>query len=105
MTEPQPNVIKRTRILYEELRTVGSGVGRIINLVLYNRVRSEVQLTSVQVSELMGGTPITMMIPPAPEMAYQASARQAPLISIQPESLVAQQMDQLTKVILTQMKK
>ena len=46
-----------------------------------------------------------MMIPPAPEMAYQASARQAPLISIQPESLVAQQMDQLTKVILTQMKK
>ena len=55
VTEPQPNVIKRTRILYEELRTVGSGVGRIINLVLYNRVRSEVQLTSVQVSELMGG--------------------------------------------------
>ncbi len=105
VTEPQPNTIKRTKILFEELRTIGSGLGRIISLVLYNRVRSEVQLSSVQVSELLGGTPITMMIPPAPELAYQAGLRQSPLINIQPDSLVAQQIDQLAKIIQTQMNK
>ena len=101
VTEPQPNTIKRTRILYDELHNVGSGLGRIINLVLYNRVRSEVQLSSIQVSELMGGTPISMMIPPAPELAYQASIRQTPMIIIQPDSLAAQQIDQLAKIIRT----
>jgi pilus assembly protein CpaE len=105
VTEPQPNTIKRTKILYEELRTVGSGLGRIINLVLYNHVRSEVQLSSIQVSELMGGTPISMMIPPAPELAYQANVRQAPMINIQPDSLVAQQIDQLARIIQTQKNK
>lgn len=105
VTEPQPNTIKRTRILYEELRTIGSGAGRIINLVLYNRVRSEIQLSSTQVSELLGGIPITMMIPPAPELAYQASVRQSPMIDVQPDSLVAQQIDQLAKVIQTQIGK
>jgi CheY-like chemotaxis protein/MinD-like ATPase involved in chromosome partitioning or flagellar assembly len=105
VTEPQPNTIKRTRMLYEELRTVGSGLGRIINLVLYNRVRSEVQLSSAQVSEMMGGTPITMMIPPAPELAYQASLRQSPLTIIQPDSLVAQQIDQLARIIQSQINK
>lgn len=105
VTEPQPNTIKRTKIFYEELRSIGSGLGRIISLVLYNRVRSEVQLSSIQVSELLGGTPIAMMIPPAPELAYQASLRQSPLISIQPDGLVAQQIDQLAKIIQTQMNK
>ncbi|KAF0112101.1 MAG: response regulator receiver [Chloroflexi bacterium] len=105
ITEPQPNTIKRTKILFEELRTIGSGVGRMIYLVLYNRVRSDVQLTSVQVSELMGGTPITMMVPPAPELAYQAIIKQAPLINIQPDGLVAQQIGQLAKIVQSHMSK
>ncbi|MHB8087442.1 MAG: P-loop NTPase family protein, partial [Anaerolineaceae bacterium] len=94
ITEPQQSTIKRTRILYDELRSVGAGMGRIINLILYNRVRSEVQLTSTQVSELLGGTPITMMIPPAPELAYQVSLNNLPLINIQTDSLVSQQIGQ-----------
>ena len=102
ITEPQLSTIKRTRVLYEELRNVGAGMGRIINLVLYNRVRTEVQLTSTQVSEMLGGTPITMMIPPAPELAYQVSQKQMPLINIQLDSLVSQQIDQLVRIIQTQ---
>ncbi|MBA4383784.1 MAG: hypothetical protein C0410_03540 [Anaerolinea sp.] len=102
ITEPQQSTIKRTKTLYEELRNVGAGMGRIINLVLYNRVRSEVQLTSTQVSELLGGTPITMMIPPVPELAYQVSLNQLPLISIQSDSLVTQQINQLARIIQTQ---
>ncbi len=105
ITEPQPNTMKRTRVLFEELRSIGSGSGRIINLVLYNRVRSEVQLSSGQVTEMMGGSPISMMIPPAPELAYQASLRQSPMITIQPDSLVAQQIDQLAKLIQSQVAK
>lgn len=99
VTEPQPNTIRRTRVLYDELRSIGSGQGRTINLVLYNRVRSEIQLSSPQVTELMGGTPISIMIPPAPELAYQVSVRQSPLINIQPDSLVAQQIDQLARFV------
>lgn len=102
LTEPQHSTIKRTRVLYEELRNVGAGMGRVINLVLYNRVRTEVQLTSTQVSEMLGGTPITMMIPPAPELAYQVSQKQMPLINIQLDSLVSQQIDQLVRIIQTQ---
>lgn len=102
ITEPQQSTIKRTRILYDELRSIGSGMGRVINLVLYNRVRSEVQLTSTQVSEMLGGTPITMMIPPAPELAYQVSLNNLPLINIQTDSLVAQQISQLARIIQTQ---
>jgi len=102
ITEPQKSTIKRTRILYDELRSIGSGMGRVINLVLYNRVRSEVQLTSTQVSEMLGGTPITMMIPPAPELAYQVSLNNLPLINIQTDSLVAQQISQLARIIQTQ---
>ena len=102
ITEPQQSTIKRTRILYDELRSVGAGMGRIINLILYNRVRSEVQLTSTQVSELLGGTPITMMIPPAPELAYQVSLNNLPLINIQTDSLVSQQIGQLARIIQTQ---
>lgn len=105
ITEPQPNTIKRTRMLYEELRTIGSGTGRVINLVLYNRVRSEVQLSSIQVSEMMGGTPITMMIPPVPELAYQASVKQAPMINLQPEGLISQQIEQLAKIVRNRMTK
>jgi CheY-like chemotaxis protein/MinD-like ATPase involved in chromosome partitioning or flagellar assembly len=102
ITEPQQSTIKRTKILYDELRSVGVGMGRIINLVLYNRVRSEIQLTSTQVSELLGGTPITMMIPPAPELAYQVGLNNLPLINIQTDSLVAQQIGQLARIIQTQ---
>ena len=102
ITEPQPSTIRRTRILFEELRSIGAGVGRIINLVLYNRVRSEVQLTSVQVTEMMGGVPITMMIPPAPELAYQASLNHAPLVKIQQDSLVSNQINGLAKIIQDQ---
>ena len=103
ITEPMPSTIKRTRILYEEMRSIGSGLGRVNNLVLYNRVRSEIQLSSSQVSELMGNTPISMMIPPAPELAYQVSINHAPMINIQTDSLVAQQINQLAKTIQTQM--
>lgn len=102
VTEPQQSTIKRTRILYEELRSVGAGLGRVINLILYNRVRSEIQLTSAQVSDMLGGTPITMMIPPAPELAYQVSLKQLPLINIQSDSLVSQQISQLARIIQTQ---
>jgi len=102
ITEPQPSTLKRTRILFEELRSIGAGVGRIINLVLYNRVRSEVQLSSLQVTEMMGGVPISMMIPPAPELAFQASTNHAPLVRIQADSLVSSQINGLAKIIQDQ---
>lgn len=101
LTDPNPNTIKRTKILYEELRTIGSGSGRVINLVLYNHIRSDVQLSSAQVSEMMGGTPISMMVPPAPELSYQANTKETLLINIQPEGLVAQQIHQLAKLLKT----
>jgi CheY-like chemotaxis protein/MinD-like ATPase involved in chromosome partitioning or flagellar assembly len=99
LTEPQPNIIKRTQFLQEELRSVSAGSGRTIDLVLFNRVRSEVQLTFMQVNELLGGTPVSVMIPPAPELAYQAGLKREPMLKMQPDGLVAQQIGQLTALI------
>ncbi|MCX6054900.1 MAG: response regulator [Chloroflexi bacterium] len=103
VTEPHPNTILRTKFLFDELRTIASNSGRLINLVLLNRGRSNVQLSSTQVTDMMGGIPITMMIPPSPELAQRASTNQVPIINVQPDGLIAQQINQLTKILQAHM--
>jgi hypothetical protein len=65
-------------------------------VVAINRTRSEMQLTAAQLEENLG-VPVSIFIPPAPEIAYQAGLRSMPLSVIQPESLLTQQYDRLAK--------
>ena len=99
VTDPTPTTVSRTKVLLSELRSVGSASGKTINIVLLNRVRAEMQLNSLQVSDLLNGEAITMMIPSAPEQVYQAVQTKAPLVNVHPDGLAAQQIVQLAEII------
>ncbi len=99
LTEPQLVTVKRTKKFIEQLNSSNITGGKLIELVLFNRVRADVQMTSMQVTEELDGMPISVMIPPAPELANGASQKHAPMYNLQPEGLVAQQLMRLTEII------
>jgi hypothetical protein len=45
------------------------------------------------------------MVPPVPELAYQASLRNIPLIDVQPEGLLTQQFSKLAEDIMQHIQK
>lgn len=99
LTEPNLITVKRTKILIEQMRTANLLAGKSMDLVLYNHMRADIQMNSSQVSEEMEGTPVSIMIPPSPELAIQAGQRHTPMINLQPESLIAQQFARLAEII------
>jgi DNA-binding response OmpR family regulator len=95
--EPVPQSITHTKALIQDLVSSGIGEGRI-TLVLVNRIRSGVQLSWSQVQEQLGHT-ISVIFTPAPELAYQASAHNLPIVLQQPDSLTSQQFSKLAERI------
>ena len=71
---------------------------KVLTLVLINRIRSDIQLSWTQVQEALG-IPITSIITPAPELAYQACTRSTPMILAQPDGIVAQQYVKIASTI------
>lgn len=98
VVEPAPNTIVRTKHLLDSLQERGFGEGRL-NVVLINRIRSEMQLTWTQVREQLGKD-LAVAFTPAPELMYQAAKVNLPLIVQQPDSLTAQQFTKLADNIL-----
>lgn len=90
ITEPYPWAVSPTCQRIKELRERGFGSSRGLTVVMNNRIRGGLQLTATQLSEKIG-EPITIGFPPSPEIAYQANLRSAPLITIQPDGLLAKQ--------------
>lgn len=99
VTDPFPVTVSRTKHMMWHLMEKGFGKSRLMTVVLFNRVRSDLQLSVQQVRELLEN-PVPIVIPPAPEQAFQAANRSMPLIMAQPDSLVSQQMNSLTEYIL-----
>ncbi len=99
VVDPDPTTMRRTKALMEEMETLGFGKSRRMTAVAVNRARSDIQLTLPQMQEALG-TPIALLMPPAPEMAYQAATRAVPLSLVQPESLLSQQFSRLAEVLL-----
>jgi len=97
VVEPVPQSILQTKTLIQDLISAGIGEGRI-TLVLVNRIRSGVQLSWSQVQEQMGHT-ISVIFTPAPELAYQASVHNLPIVLQQPDSLTAQQFNKLAEKV------
>ncbi len=104
VTEPYPGTVNRTRLFLDELADRGFGRARLLNVVIVNRVRADVQLSISQVQERLGH-PISQVFPPAPEQAFQAGLRNVPLIEVQPESLLTQQFARLAETIYQRVKK
>jgi CheY-like chemotaxis protein len=97
--EPIPNTIVRTLSLVEELAKKGFGEGRV-NTVLYNRQRTEMQYSLAQV-QMEYPHPISIVFTAAPELAYQCSKANVPLVMQHPDNLTSQQFvklaDNITK--------
>jgi pilus assembly protein CpaE len=91
--EPIPNTIVRTQTLVEELAKKGFGEGRV-NTVLYNRQRTEMQYSLAQV-QMEYRHPISIVFTAAPELAYQCSKVNVPLVIQHPDNLTSQQFAKL----------
>jgi MinD-like ATPase involved in chromosome partitioning or flagellar assembly len=96
--EPVPNTLVRTQLLMDELAAKGFGEGRV-NAVLYNRARSELQLSLSQVQQQFKHN-ILVVFTPAPELALQTAKSNIPIVIQHPDNLVSQQFTKLADSIL-----
>jgi len=96
--EPSPNNVHQTRKLMQNLFELGFGEGRV-RIALVNRIRSSVQMNWTQVQDDLGYK-IATIFTPAPELAYQASASNQPMVLQQPGSITAQQFDKLAALLV-----
>ena len=95
--EPVPQSVHQSKVLIQDLTGLGLGEGQII-VIMVNRVRSSIQLTMTQVQDQLGQKIITVFTP-EPELAYQASIQNVPMMLLQPEGLTAQQFNNLAGTI------
>ena len=95
--EPSPNNVHQTKELVKNLTDLGIGEGRV-RITLVNRIRSSVQLNWAQVQEDLGYK-IATVFTPAPELAYQASVSNHPMVLQQPGSITAQQFEKLAALV------
>ncbi|HMN61366.1 MAG TPA: response regulator [Anaerolinea sp.] len=98
VTEPFPGTINKTRILLDDLKQRGFGKGKLITLVIVNRIRADVQLSVTQVQEALG-MPVAQVIPPAPEVSFQAATRNLPMIQVQIGGMLSMQYSRLAESI------
>jgi MinD-like ATPase involved in chromosome partitioning or flagellar assembly len=98
VVEPHPTTVSRTKTLIEELYEKGFGKSRLITTVLINRIRSDTQLSWTQVQEALE-QPVSQVISPVPEMAYQAALHFTPISMLQPDGLTAQQYGKVADVL------
>jgi len=97
VVEPVPQTLAQTKALIEDIVAKGIGEGRLTP-VLVNRIRSGMQLSWSQVQEQLGRN-VAVIFTPAPELAYQASMQNLPMVVQQPESLTAQQFIKLAEKV------
>jgi DNA-binding response OmpR family regulator/CO dehydrogenase nickel-insertion accessory protein CooC1 len=91
--EPIPNSITRTQLLAEELASRGFGERRV-STVLYNRQRTEMQYSLTQVQKEFRHA-IALVFTAAPELTYQATKANQPLVIQHPDNLTSQQFAKL----------
>ncbi len=95
--ESTSQVLTRSDLLICDLAERGFGEGRV-NAVLYNRSRSELNMSLVGVQQVFKH-PIAVVFTPAPEVIYQAARANIPLVSQQPDHLTSQQFFKLADLV------
>ena len=98
VVEPQPVPIKRSKLLASDLHLKGFGSIKTMSTVLVNRTRSDIVLNISQVEQILG-YPAVMGFPPVVEQAYRASERAVPLVTVQPDGIIAMQFNTLASQI------
>ncbi len=98
VVEPIPSTLAQAKALFEDLNEMGIGAGRR-QVVLVNRIRSDIQMSWSQVQEELNER-IAVLFTPAPELLYQANIRNTPAVLYQHNSLTAQQFTKLADMVL-----
>jgi MinD-like ATPase involved in chromosome partitioning or flagellar assembly len=96
--------VSRTKVLLQELNEKGFGKSKLVTIVLINRIRSDIQLSWTQVQEALE-LPVSQVISPVPEMAYQAALRFTPISMLQPDGLTSQQYGKVADLLAQRMRK
>ena len=87
--DPSPHSITRAKVMIEELAEKGFA-GDHLHPVLIHRTRMDGPLTLAQIQEKLAHQ-VQVTFSPAPELAYQAAIQHQPLVSLYPDSPLAQQ--------------
>jgi CheY-like chemotaxis protein len=98
VTEPFPGTVNRTRTLLDDLKDRDFGKSKLVTLVIVNRIRADVQMSVAQVQDALG-VPVAQVIPPAPEVAFQAATRNLPMIQVQIGGMLSMQYSRLAETI------
>ncbi len=98
VTEPQPLTIKLTHPLITDLKGRDFGSAKVLTLITVNRIRTEMSITVSRIEEELGHS-VTLGIPPLPELAYQAATRSTPMCVLQPDGVMANQLNILADAV------
>jgi DNA-binding response OmpR family regulator len=95
--EPVPQTVMQSKILLDYLSGQGYSGDRVL-VALVNRLRAGMQLTLGQVQDLLGQN-VSAIFTAMPELAYQALTDHSPMITRQPDGIIAKQFAALVDKI------
>ena len=104
VTEPQPNSVKRTRQLVDELRAMDFGSSKALTVVTVNHSRAEMTQSVSQIEQMLGYS-VTLGFPPSTELSYLSAERSTPMCLLQPEGTFAQQFAKLAEQVVSRIKR
>ena len=96
--EPQRIAVSLMQALLAQLEKAGIGPDKVV-AVIVNHSASAASLSKGTIEGLLGRE-VVIVIPPAPEVAFQASDQGAPIIMVQPGNIVSDQYRELARHIM-----
>ncbi len=97
VVEPQRVALALAQAILSDLGTMDVLRDRI-GIVLFNRAPSATSVSKTTIEKLLGD--VITVIPPAPELAFQAAEVGVPMVQFQPDSLASSQIRDLAKYLL-----
>jgi DNA-binding response OmpR family regulator/septum formation inhibitor-activating ATPase MinD len=99
LVEPVMNSVIYSKALLTDLADL-TGRPQNIHAIVVNRIRSDTQLTMMQMEEVLDQVPL-IAITPAPELIYTAARMKTTAFAANPDSLLTQQFTKLADSILS----
>ena len=96
--EPQRIAVSLMQALLAELEKAGVGPDKVVTVIV-NHSASAASLSKGTIEGLLGRD-VVIVIPPAPEVAFQASDQGTPIIMVQPGNIVSDQYRELARHIM-----
>jgi len=95
--EPQRTAVLSAQALIERVEGMGVGPDRLVTVVV-NRSPSASTLSKSTIEGLLGRD-VVAIIPPGPEVAFQALEQGQPIIMVQPGNIVSDQFRELARFV------